>query len=293
MTPAPTGPEGPTLVYVYAVTGTPPGPPPDDLVAGLVGVAGRPVALLAAPGAGPVAFVVSDVPRSGWTQEALRSHFEDLRWVEATARAHHQVIDSLAARATVLPLRLATLYEDRARALQALAARGEEFAARLERLRGYTEFGVKVYVSRVPEPAAEPAQGPAPGPAGTTAGAPPVSPGKAYLRARRAQHHAHEDRYRHAQLAAERIAAVAGRYAAEQVRHPVQRGPLAAAADGENVLNDAFLVAAAEAGAFRTEVVAAAEDLPGIRVEVTGPWAPYSFAAAPASPGPTLATDGP
>ncbi|MEI5010983.1 GvpL/GvpF family gas vesicle protein [Streptomyces sp. PmtA] len=39
------------------------------------------------------------------------------------------------------------------------------------------------------------------------------------------------------------------------------------------------------AEAFRDEVSRAADDLDGVRVELTGPWAPYSFATPPDTAG--------
>ncbi|EFL13179.1 GvpL/GvpF family gas vesicle protein [Streptomyces sp. C] len=69
------------------------------------------------------------------------------------------------------------------------------------------------------------------------------------------------------------------------MRHPAQTGPLAGGDTGENVLNDAYLVPDGEADAFRAAVRHAADDLPGVRVELTGPWAPYSFAVPQPRPG--------
>ncbi|MEU9035090.1 GvpL/GvpF family gas vesicle protein [Streptomyces sp. NPDC048352] len=278
----------PVLTYVYAVASVT--PELAGAVAGLHGVGGAPVALLAAPG-GPggdggegaedaedtaaAAFVVSPVPASHWREEALKAHFEDLGWLEATARAHHHVIQALMDHTTVLPLRMATLYEDDGRALGALRGQRWSFAERLSLLARHAEYGVKVYVR---PGTATPAAGTEP-PAPQAAG-----PGKAYLQARRAQHHAHEDRYGQARQAAERIAATAARYATHVVRHPAQTGSLARDDSGENVLNDAFLVPDGQADAFRTAVREAGEDLPGVRIEVTGPWAPYSFAVPPPGP---------
>ncbi|MFD8637113.1 GvpL/GvpF family gas vesicle protein [Streptomyces sp. NPDC059533] len=266
----------PTLVYVYAVT--PPAPVLDGILTHLTGVSGSPVTLLAPAGEGtaPVAFVVSDVPCAEWAEDVLGHRFEDLRWLEETARAHHLVIETLAAHTTVLPLRMATLYEDRTRAQRALGQQGRNFATQLARLNAHTEYGVKIYV--------RPAAGPDP-----AAAAPePTSPGKAYLQARRAHHDAREDHYRQAQLAADRIAEIARAHASMHVRHAPQSGPLAARADGENVLNDAFLVPDAASDAFQAAVHAVAEGFEGIRLEVTGPWAPYSFAATPATPSPPV-----
>ncbi|MEU3725420.1 GvpL/GvpF family gas vesicle protein [Streptomyces sp. NPDC031705] len=278
----------PVLTYVYAVASVTPGLA--DAVAGLHGVGGAPVALLTAPGGlgrdggegaeasedpATAAFVVSPVPASQWREEALKAHFEDLDWLEATARAHHHVIQALMDHTTVLPLRMATLYEDDGRALDALRGQRRSFADRLSLLARHAEYGVKVYVR---PGTATPAAGPEP-PAPQ-----PASPGKAYLQARRAQHHAQEDRYGQARQAAERIAATAARYATHVVRHPAQTGSLARDDSGENVLNDAFLVPDGQAEAFRTAVREAGEDLPGVRIEVTGPWAPYSFAVPPPGP---------
>ncbi|GAA3092112.1 GvpL/GvpF family gas vesicle protein [Streptomyces roseofulvus] len=267
----------PTLTYVYAAT--PPAPLLDDVLPTLAGVAGRPVTLLppvpddTAPA--PVAFVISDVPRADFAEAALQEHFEDLRWLEETARAHHHVIETLAGHTTVLPLRMATLYEDHTRALRALGEQSQLFATQLAQLSAHTEYGVKIYVlpAEAPEPAAPPAA---------------TSPGKAYLQARRVQRDSREEHFQQARLAADRLTAVAARHQAPRVTHPPQSGPLVAPADGENVLNDAFLVPDVQADSFRAAVRDAAADLPGIRLEVTGPWAPYSFATPPPAAEPPL-----
>ncbi|MBT2482379.1 GvpL/GvpF family gas vesicle protein [Streptomyces sp. ISL-94] len=262
----------PTLTYVYAVVaatgelGT--------IVAGLRGVADAPVTLLAprADDAGPaaaLAFVTSEVPGTDWREEALTSHFEDLAWLETTARSHHHVIQALSDHTTVLPLRMATLYQDGERALAALRERYRTFADRLALLAHHTEYGVKAYIRPDTDTAAPDA-------------APGASPGKAYLQARKAQHHAREDRYREARQAAERIAATAAQHASHVVRHPTQAGPLTRGESGENVLNDAYLVSEDQADAFRTAIRQEGENMPGIRLEITGPWAPYSFAMPPA-----------
>ncbi|WP_371680926.1 GvpL/GvpF family gas vesicle protein [Streptomyces sp. NBC_01276] len=261
----------PALTYVYAVAARSPGL--DEVVGRLHGVAGTSLTLLPTSGVGPGSpvFAVSRVPAADWNGQALKARFEDLGWLEATARAHHEVVEALAARTTVLPLRLATLYEDTARALTALHEQHDLFAERLALLAGHTEFGVKAYIA----PATT---GPDPPPADMT------SPGKAYLRSRRAQQHARDDQYRQAAGAAQHLTDTAARYASARVRHPVQSGPLAGDRDGENVLNDAYLVPDDRADDFRAAIEQEAAHLPGIRVDVTGPWAPYSFATPPPGP---------
>ncbi|WP_043192506.1 GvpL/GvpF family gas vesicle protein [Streptomyces sp. NRRL F-2664] len=265
----------PTLTYVYAVAVATPGL--DTFVAALRGVGDAPVTVLSLPeedpGPAAPAFVTSEVAHADWHEEALRVRFEDLAWLEATARAHHHVIQALSDGTTILPLRMATLYQDRERALAALREQRSAFAERLALLAHHAEYGVKVYV-RPDTGTGTGADGAAPAAAPPAAG----SPGKAYLQARKRQHHAREDRYQQAARAAERIAAAAAPHATHAVRHPTQAGPLARGESGENVLNDAYLVPEDRAEAFRRAVERAGEDLPGVRVDVTGPWAPYSFA---------------
>ncbi|MEV6162077.1 GvpL/GvpF family gas vesicle protein [Streptomyces sp. NPDC052052] len=254
------------ITYAYAVTQDADGALEKEL-AGLAGVADAPVHLVRTGHRGDVVVAVSPVPAEDFQEAALRAHLEDLDWLESVARAHHRVIEALAARTTVLPLRLATVYLDDERVRQMLDARREAFAERLSDLAAQVEWGVKIYVE-------------APAATGTPAepsAEPDLSPGRAYLSHRRAQRHARDDAYRDAEQAARRVEEAAREVAVDRVQHRPQQGELARG-PGENVVNDAYLVPLAQAEQFRTAVMQAAEGLQGVRVDVTGPWAPYSFA---------------
>ncbi|MFG3305272.1 GvpL/GvpF family gas vesicle protein [Streptomyces wuyuanensis] len=255
--------------YVYAVVREADGL--GEAVAGLSGAAGAPVRLLPLTGGDGLSLAVSSVPSEDFREEALKRHLEDLRWLEAVARAHHGVIEELSALTTVLPLRLATVYLDDERAANALDAQSEVLARRLSHLAAHVEWGVKIYVEQPAAPAPQPSQ---------PAGSEDLSPGRAYLRTRRAQRTVRDTAHRSARTAAERIEETGRRYAADRARHRVQQGELATA-PGENVLNDAYLVPRDRAEEFRDEVSRAADGLDGVRVELTGPWAPYSFATPP------------
>ncbi|MFD5428582.1 GvpL/GvpF family gas vesicle protein [Streptomyces sp. NPDC127084] len=258
------------VTYAYAVarnTGT-----LAAAVDTLRGVAEAPVHLVAGTRGDGLVLVASTVPARDFLEEALKRHFEDLEWLEAVARAHHHVIEALARRTTVLPLRLATVYLDDTRARGVLDDGWSAFDERADRLAGHVEWGVKIYA----DPSAAPA-------AADPAPSPGLSPGRAYLRGRREQRSARDSVYAAAQRAAERVEAVGRDYAAGRARHRVQQGALAEAS-GENIVNDAYLVALDHADDFRGEVSRAADGLDGVRIEVTGPWAPYSFATPPESP---------
>jgi hypothetical protein len=254
------------ITYAYAVARDADGSL-EETLAGLPGVADTPVHLVRAGQGDDVVIAVSPVPERDFQEAALRSHLEDLEWLESVARAHHRVIEALAARTTVLPLRLATVYLDDERVRLMLRARHEAFDRRLTELAAQVEWGVKIYVEAAPA-----TENPADGPTDTG-----LSPGRAYLSRRRAQRHARDDAYRNAERAAEQVEAAARALAVDRVQHRPQQGELARR-PGENVVNDAYLVPLDHAEGFRADVMRAAEGLPGVRVEVTGPWAPYSFA---------------
>src|SRR5437762_2746049 len=77
-----------------------------DALSGLRGVADAPVHLVRGGTDHGVVVAVSPVPAQDFQEAALHAHLEDLDWLESVARAHHRVIEALAARTTVLPLRL-------------------------------------------------------------------------------------------------------------------------------------------------------------------------------------------
>ncbi|MFG2290390.1 GvpL/GvpF family gas vesicle protein [Streptomyces sp. NPDC048595] len=257
-----------TVSYAYAVARDADGSL-EDALAGLPGVADAPVRLVRTGQDADVVVAVSPVPAQDFDEDALRANLEDLDWLESVARAHHRVIEALAARTTVLPLRLATVYLDDERVRLMLEDRRQAFTERLRALDAQVEWGVKIYV--------ESAAGQPDEPPPDTGADTDLSPGRAYLSRRRAQRHAREDAHRDAEQAARRVADAARAYAVDRVQHRPQQGELARG-PGENVVNDAYLVPQQHAEGFRADVLRAAEGLPGVRIEVTGPWAPYSFA---------------
>ncbi|MEU8585777.1 GvpL/GvpF family gas vesicle protein [Streptomyces sp. NPDC048664] len=286
---------GEPVVYAYAVLGDTEGTA--GALEGARGVAGAPVHLVGA-GAGAdgapdsgssLTAAVSTVPAADFQESALRHHLEDLEWLESVARAHHTVIECLAAHTTVLPLRLATVYLDEERVRTMLRRDAEAFSLALRRLAGHLEWGVKIYVESGTD-AVQPSTGPAPATEGTAGAADQLGPGRSYLRARRAQRQSREAFHQAAREAAERVEAIGATMATGHARHRVQQGELAGGA-GENVVNDAYLLARENAEEFRARVLDAGRGLPGVRIDVTGPWAPYSFAAPPGREHPAEAAD--
>ncbi|MFI8966523.1 GvpL/GvpF family gas vesicle protein [Streptomyces sp. NPDC053493] len=261
------------LLYVYAVGAD--GAALDDVARDVTGIDGTALRCVAGPGG--LTALVSPVDGHRFAEEALPAQLEDLERLEAIARSHHGVVDAAFARTTALPLRLATVYRDEERVVAMLTERQVSFSSLLETLHGQVEMGVKVY-ARAPA-----AAGRAPGAveAAVAAGDGADSPGRAYLQRRRAQRRAVDDVYRSASAAADDVTRRAERHASARAMHRPQQNAWSAGR-GENVVNDAYLVPAALVDAFRADIAALADPASGVVVEVTGPWAPYSFAGADA-----------
>lgn len=252
------------LRYVYALCR----PLEAPLQAQLTGVAGAPAKPLHHHG---LVAVVSEVPEQDFTEEALRAHLEDLDWLAATARAHQGVIDALTVVTTPLPLRLATVFRDDSGVRSMIESREEHFRRTLDRLTGRVEWGVKVYLESERAEESEAAE------AAEERSAPKAASGRDYLRLRRQQTRASEDLWQRADTFAtglhERLAA----FAEESRLHAPQNATLSGAA-GRNVLNAAYLVPRDRSEEFVELVDRTKDDAPGLRVELTGPWAAYSFA---------------
>lgn len=280
------------LRYVYAVTRDHDTEP--DWPESLRGVAGGPVRTVRHGG---LTALTGPVPAAEFDEAPLRARLEDLRWLEAVARAHQRVVDA-AARTTrcVVPLRLATVCRDEPGVRLLLASGRDRFTAALDRLDGKVEWGVKVYAvpggdgspDQAPAPAAgrrdpggprdEPAADRGPGPGRPATG---ERSGRDYLRRRSAERRARDEWWQATRDGARRVYETLVPLATATRLHSPQDTGLSGV-DDPNVLNAAFLVADPDSAAFATRVRELGTALPGIRVELTGPWAPYSFL----SPGP-------
>jgi hypothetical protein len=249
-----------TGIYVYGVSRGLPG----AAMARVTGVGGASVQVIEDEG---LAAVVSPVSLDEFGEEALRRNLEDLRWLESTARAHHGVVDAAAEHAVTVPLGLATVYRTEERAREALRDRREEFTRALSRISGRTEWGVKAYADL--------------GAAASTAEAeeetPGAGPGTSYLRRRSTQRQTEEEARQEILLLAERIDDELCALAATRRLHRPQ-DPQLSGEPGWMVLNAAYLVDDERAEDFRTAVASLAETRPEMRLQLTGPWAPYSFA---------------
>ncbi|MEO3749919.1 GvpL/GvpF family gas vesicle protein [Streptomyces sp. B6B3] len=265
-----------SLWYVYAVTPAggadpPPGPGgpgryphPAELLTGVAGGQVRAVP------EGELAAVVSPVAAEDFAEGPLRAHLEDLRWLERTARDHQHVVDALLSAGCVVPLRLATVCRGTAGVRRLVAEHRELFATAVTRLDGRAEWGLKINVdppsSHDAPMAAEPANGDAGRPAS----------GRDYLRRRREQRQRAEDAWRLAEAAAREVHEALAATAERTRLHPPQDARLSGE-PGRNLLNAAYLVPRHRESEFAELAGQLAGEVTGLRITLSGPWAPYSF----------------
>ena len=217
--------------------------------------------------------LAADVSLEEFGAAALHEHRADLEWLDEVAQLHHYVIDAAARLFPLLPVRLATVYSDDAALWAALAGHHDQLLDALRRVGGRVEWGVKAYaVAEQGEAATD--QGEA-----VTAAQAAQEPGSglAYLRRRRDQLAAGREARTVAVTGARAVhAGLAGKAAAAMVRPPQSaqlsriRRPM--------LLNAAYLLDVSDGTGFTAAVAAEATAHPELRIELTGPWPPYSFA---------------
>ncbi|MFJ8074551.1 GvpL/GvpF family gas vesicle protein [Streptomyces sp. NPDC096176] len=254
------------LFYVYAVAR-----PVDDAASfAAAGVGGAPARFAEHRG---LAAVVSHVRAEDFEEAPLRAHLEDLDWLADTARAHESVVGAFSGITNVVPLRLATVCRDESGVRRLLDEGHDRFTASLARLDGRVEWGVKLYA----EPDAAPEPDTHPEPAAAPARPETATSGRDYLRRRLRSRQTREKSWARADALAQRLHAELAGCAEAQRLHRPQSGQLAQG-PGVNVLNAAFLVRREESDAFVGLFERLAPQESGFRAELTGPWAPYSFA---------------
>ncbi|MDT5328142.1 MAG: hypothetical protein QOF25_5294 [Mycobacterium sp.] len=246
-------------VYLYAIGDA---ALADSDVLGMIGVDGSSVRAVLD---GPLAAIVGSVDREGFSEQAIRARLEDLEWLEQLARTHHEVVDRVARSHPVAPVRMATVYLDDAGVRELLGDHRAELAATLDRVRGRSEWGVKGYAAPAKEASEEE-------PEGSSSDA----PGTSYLMRRRAE----RDRAAHGRQrlaeAADKVHEKFATLAVDSRLYPPQDPRLTGRRD-EMILNAAYLMD--EAGAKQLAEMVNATVEGDLRLELTGPWAPYSFTA--------------
>jgi hypothetical protein len=221
--------------------------------------------------------LVSDVSLAEFGEAALRRNLEDLDWLDEVAREHHYVIDAAARMFPLLPTRLATVYTGDAALCAALASRQDQLRGALRRVGGRVEWGVKAYAPQGNADRAPRARNAADVDTCEEAG-PGGGAGLAYLQRRRAQLTSDREVKGAATRAAQAMHTDLTAKATDTRLHPPQSAQLSGIRQ-PMLLNAAYLTDAADGPTFTAAVAGLATAHPELRVELTGPWPPYSFAS--------------
>jgi hypothetical protein len=238
---------------------------PADSLLTAQGIDGAPLDVLRC---GALQAVVCRVDLQEFGEEALRRNLEDLAWVETLARIHDDVVRAVAARSTVAPMRLVTVYRDDDGVREQVRSIHADLVAALDRVEGCHEWSVKLYGTAMRAPESSPGDEP------TT--------GVAFLQRKREQ--------AAARRTAEDAAALLGRAVHDELsklavasRHLASQDARLSGRAEPMLHNGAYLVRDDVRNVFRFKAEAVAADLPNVSVEVKGPWPPYSFAVLQSS----------
>jgi Gas vesicle synthesis protein GvpL/GvpF len=221
---------------------------------------------------GELAALISPVPLPDYGDERLRVHLEDLAWVERTARRHEDVLEMALREATIIPLRLCTLYTSRDGVRRLLREHRSALQEGLSRVAGALEWAVKVFS----DPRAPAAEGP--GEADASDGA-----GVAYLQRRQQERalaeKAGEVRARCVEVVHERIDGLARTSTINPPQRPEVHGR-----ELTMLLNGAYLIERDRTSELSEAVEVLHEEWHslGFTIELTGPWPPYNFVSGAA-----------
>jgi hypothetical protein len=257
-------------IYLYCLT-EPGLVPPEDLR----GIARESVRVVDV--AGRVAAWVSDLP-----EELGPATTEQVR-------AHDRVVRAALAKETPLPARFGQSFAGDSALRRALEARVELLVRSLERVRGGVEMTVRILLPKsrelegaggVPDAldgglvrgaGASRAEGTSvPVDEGRAASAPPSGAGRAYLARLRERQRASAELQRQADFLQARVARAVDGIVREEVCSPVMLGTHSFAVS--------HLLAREAVAEYRLAVDSLIEADPVLRLLVSGPWAPYSFA---------------
>jgi hypothetical protein len=252
-----------TAVYLYCVIRSVRRPPAARIPDGVPG-GGRPEVHSVAPS---LWIVAGDVPLDIYGPAQLEARLRDLDWVSQTAMAHEAVVEHCAKSrtATVVPMKLFTMFSRLDKAIQDIASRGDDIRRAMRRIAGAEEWGVRVFRRPL-------------APDGDRR-VTPVS-GADFLRARRQARDLAKDARATAGAAAERAFGRLRRLARDaRVRESSSAGT------NPPMLDAAFLVACSARARFKAEVRRQARALAGAGADLTltGPWPAYTFVTSGAS----------
>jgi hypothetical protein len=235
-----------------------------DRTTGLRGVAEEPVRTVF--GRDLVA-AVGTVSLDEFGAPRLTPNLEDRDWLAAKARAHNAVVSAIGG--AVVPVRMATIYRDDWRVCQLLLKEQDDIEMALRRVSGRQELNVTANFDPKPQAIQDNSI--------CSQSADSLRRVGSLLRRRR-QLAAQQRAYRLAAADVDKVHAALMRSAVDAKRTPVG-DPRPAESDPWTVFSGTYLVEGHAVDQFMETATALEQSTARIRLEVRGPWPPYSFAS--------------
>jgi len=202
--------------------------------------------------------VVADAPLERFAGETLQQELQDLEAISRHAVAHASVIEFFFHQASVIPLKLFTLFSSDEKAREHVRGRLKTLQRLFASLRGLEEWGVRIFAGEVEAESAR-----------------ALESGRDYLQVKKRLNTQAATPSRAAIRAAhgavKSLAQRAAKTRKESFPPPGRGRPY--------VTGASFLVSVKRSGAWQKHAAKLAETLAaeGHRLEITGPWPPYHF----------------
>jgi hypothetical protein len=224
-----------------------------------------------------LAAVWSPVPVEDFCGPEAEERLQDLTWIGPRVIRHQEVVAGVMRHSAVLPVRFGTIFASLANLEKVLQRHSDTIAEFLDRLTDQEEWAVKGMLDRAEAKdklislklarEAESLEA--------------LSPGKRYFEEQRLRAACNQELQRWLQKVCREVWADLRDYAAEvQERRLLSRETTGS--DQDMVWNWALLIPRQAVGGFKTRIqdINAQYAHRGLRLEVSGPWPPYSFCPA-------------
>jgi hypothetical protein len=248
-----------TATYTYCVVHREKRPGTLGSVEGVPGAS----ALRVDPFAPSLWLVTAAIPIAEYDAQVIQRRLQDLEWVSQIAVAHQNVVERFTSMsgATVIPMKLLTLFSSLDRAIENMRQRRRQLDGIAKRLRGNDEWGVRIIRQPV-----------APSTSRTQVLRP--ASGVSFLAAKKRARDEALAQAASAAEVAERAVLALGRFARETRRQPPPEG-----ATSPPLVNAALLVPSTRKVRFRAAVRREARRCreAGADLTLTGPWPAYNF----------------
>lgn len=216
--------------------------------------------------------VVTTVPLSIYSAEAIEEKLRDLDWVGRAASAHEHVVEAAAKSGTVVPMKLFTIFSSDERASQHVRKMKKSLDEVVAKIAGCEEWGLRILFdeSRVAKAKEAIAKKKADARAPVT--------GTGFLLRKKAHEESRRRLTSEAKHEVDDLFVRLEKNAKNAVRRPPPNRELA----GQVLLDAVFLVPEKRIDKFKRAVATSAKDLAkeGYHVTLTGPWPAYSFIEA-------------